>query len=178
MEAAATRSVIFTPTAADTLAAHRSYFRLARVRRKMASAFAGIFVLAVLIFDPALAMFDAKAPLTDLAVAALAAGAFVGAIMLLNRLGQKSRIARLYAGTKRLRLEYSVTWDDEAIAIATVQHSERHLWNDFVAWSASATTLMLFQTETMYNFIPASAFAPGGLDDIARILKACGIPRR
>ena len=83
---------------------------------------------------------------------------------------------KIYAQQKSLHLRYEVAWDVVAMDVTTAQGALHYLWADFIRWSESKTTVVIYQSDAMFNFVPKSAFKNDDLDDFRSKLVAARVP--
>ena len=102
---------------------------------------------------------------------------FLGAVTALSLLVLPRRVKRIYAQQKSLQLNYEVAWDDAAMDVTTSQGTLHYPWTDFVRWNENATTLLVYQSDMMFNFIPKHTLNGDNLDDFRAKLSAAKVPK-
>jgi YcxB-like protein len=99
------------------------------------------------------------------------------ALMAFSYLGIGSISRKTFAQQKSLQAEYTVSWTGEAMDIRTTNARLHHPWSDFIRWAESDTTIMVYQSDRLTNFIPKTAFGVGDLNDFKAYLIGAAIPK-
>lgn len=170
-------SVTFTVTAQDVTDAHRAWFGPYALSRRT--------VLGYLVLCLAIGVIGMMLAARDGAIVAggTFGGAFLGgvagviAVMLLSWWSIAHRARRVWAQQKSLRALYSVRWQHDAISIVTPSMTAHHPWSDFIRWHENDKTIMIYQSDAMFNFIPKSALSPAALADFRACVTGAGIPK-
>ena len=103
--------------------------------------------------------------------------ALLVALPLLTWIVLPQRVKRIYAQQKSLHLRYEVAWDLLAMDVTTAQGALHYPWADFMRWTESKTTILVYQSDMMFNFIPKSAFKNDDLDDFRSKLIMAKVPK-
>jgi YcxB-like protein len=171
------RSITFTPTEADLISAHRTQQRVSLFSRQAANIFGTIWLLLAII------MIVGASSGGPAAMAAAFGWSFVESVflyvllMVLSYLGIARISRRTFAQQKSLQDEYTVSWTGEAMDIHTTNARLHHPWSDFIRWAESDTTIMVYQSDRLMNFIPKTAFGVGDLNDFKACLIGAAIPK-
>ena len=59
--------------------------------------------------------------------------------------------------------------------ISTPRGTMSHVWSDFIQWAEGPETLMLFQSDRAFNFVPKSACSFADLEDMRATLADAGV---
>ena len=146
------RRVAFTPTLEDALAAQRLAARSLWWRYGFAAAACGVTAAIVM---------EVSGALPAILVAAFAIGtatAYVAMLALAWRFWFPRRVARHYRQQASLRQAYSVSWDDAGLLAETAQSRTLVRWPDYVRRREDAATVLLYQSDLLFQFLPKRAF--------------------
>lgn len=171
------RSVTFTPTETDLIDAHRAQHRAAILSGQAINMFGTVWLLLAIVM-----IFDSSGDGPSAMVAAFG-WAFVDSLFVYAMLVAFSyfgiaRISRkTFTQQKSLRENYQVSWTAEAMDIRTANMQLHHPWSDFIRWAESDTTVMVYQSDRLFNFVPKTAFGAGDLEDFRACLMRAGVPQ-
>lgn len=171
------RTIIFSINVDDLTAASRSHYRVANFSKRAIGGYC--FIWAVLSLNVGIFETGEKAStiLRALGVTGLAWFGLVAFLMAIGWASVPQLSQRNFDQQKLLREEYQVGWTETDVDIRTPNSSTQLKWRDFIRWNESATTIMLYQADRMFNFIPKWAFGEGMLDDFRAQLIATGVPK-
>jgi YcxB-like protein len=65
----------------------------------------------------------------------------------------------------------------DAIDIRTASMQLRHPLSDFIRWTESDTTGLVYQSDRLMNFIPKRAFGEGDLEGLRTCLTGAGVTK-
>ncbi|MBV1706569.1 MAG: YcxB family protein [Hyphomicrobiales bacterium] len=180
------RSLSFTPSEADTLAAHRTFLRyyVFSWSRMLKSYLPIWWIISFVIAGVLLGVLGAlhvgvnALQMVGILVVALGGGlALVAFFLWLSFAGLPRLVKRNYAQQAMLRVNYTVCWSDEGFEVTTPRGTIAYIWGDFIQWAEGPETVLMFQSDRMFNFIPKSACSSADLDDLRRIMAAVGLKR-
>ena len=169
------RTIRFTPTEADTLDAQRAFYWKRMISRRHLMGYAVLWAIVTGVVAGALFAVAPPATPALFAVALMVGLLLVALIPWLTFASLPRVVKRTYAQQVMLRVEYTVTWSEAGIEVTTPQTAARHAWTDFISWAEGPRTLMLFQSDAAFNFVPKSACTDADLDDIRASLAAAGV---
>lgn len=90
--------------------------------------------------------------------------AMVGAVILLARVGvylaAPWMARRTWRQQKSLQLEYEVTVTPDGMRARTATSDHYVAWADYLAWQEGPRSLLVYQSEHLYQFIPKAAATP------------------
>ena len=92
-------------------------------------------------------------------------------------LGLPRVVRRIYGKQKTLHADCTVSWNEEAMGVVTPKATQHMLWTDFIRWSESKTSIILFQSDHLFNFIPKSALSAENLTDFRQKLMVAKVPQ-
>ncbi len=146
------RRVTFAPTFEDTLAAQRLAASGIWWRYGFGAAACGITAAIVMGTSGTL-------PAVLVALFALAtAAAYAALLAVVWRVWFPRRVARHYRQQASLRSAYSVSWDDAGLLAETAQSRALVRWPDYVKRREDAATVLLYQSDVLFQFLPKRAF--------------------
>lgn len=166
------QSVGFELTASDLLAAYRAHC-WAHFRRPR---FLVTYLIVAICYTALGWLFNERDTLSSLladAMVALLLAAVVMCLILGLTFGLlPRRVRRVFAQQKSLHGPAEVEWDDEEIKLSGATGLSRFAWHDFVKWHESSSTILLYQSDAMFNLLPKRAFSPEQIDTIRAAVKA------
>lgn len=172
-----TRSISFFVTEDDLTAAYRTWYGMQLSSRRVAIgdvAIGAVFGLVAAAFG---AGGGTVAMIQGFLIGSIGWIGFMTIVLALSFLNMKANARRLFGLQKNLRDEYHVAWDSAAMDIRTPTITSHLLWTDFVRWAERDTSIIVYQSDYMFNFIPKWAFGEGDLDDLRARLTAAGVPK-
>ncbi|MDF0488134.1 YcxB family protein [Sphingomonas sp. H39-1-10] len=172
-----TRSVTFTPSEADYVAAMRANFVRAIRRRRV------IFrvTIAALVF----AAIGAAIGLADggilwavpYALGGLTYGAILFAIIYVSSyLLLPRRAARLFRQQRSIHQSFDYRWSEDGLEWSSPQGSGRFPWTDLHGWRETKPAVLIYMNDTLFQFLPQRAFTPEAVADLRATLERSGLP--
>jgi len=156
--------VSFQPTEADLIAAYRLHFFDSLGRRRAWTRIvigAGLFALLSALF----LQRDFSVILAGI-IGAIYWFGLLAIILGLNLLLLPKRFRRIFAQQKSLHGEAHVEWTSEGISFRNVRGHTDLRWSDFVRLVEGRHTILLMQSDALFNFIPKLALSPEESADI------------
>ena len=97
----------------------------------------------------------------------------------LNRFILIPRIARK-VHTQQADFHHPLTyqWDDESIEVQQIHGRWRRIWSEYVGWRRNDKTLLLYQSDMLFNLIPINATTQNAIAEIEQQLIAHNIPKK
>jgi hypothetical protein len=152
-------AISFQATEADLVAAYRTQF-LASVwtRRALRSHAIGATIFA------ALSVWLLGPDDVNVGMAVLIGVAYWFGLMSLLLgiifLRLPRRVRRIFAQQKSLHGEMRVEWLETSISFQTAHGNSNFEWSDYVRLIEGRDTILLMQSDALFNFIPKSAITP------------------
>jgi YcxB-like protein len=171
------RSVTFSISQDDMTDAYRTWYGASRLSMKSVRGWIVIWIALCVVAVASVVHRGTWAILVPVVVATVVWFGLLAGIIGLTYLGIGRMSRRIFAQQRNLRDEYHVEWTGETIDIRTPNIASHHLWTDFIRWTENGSTIIIYQSDYMFNFIPKWTFGAGDLDDFRAQLVAAGVPR-
>lgn len=97
-----------------------------------------------------------------------------GVLLALNRWILPKRARKLFAQQVSLHDPFLIEWDDAGIRLVSDRNRGEHRWGEFVRWAQDENGMVLYQSDALFNMLPARAFAQA-LPEIAGHLTSAGV---
>ena len=97
----------------------------------------------------------------------------------LNRFILIARIARkVHTQQADFHHPLRYQWDDESIEVQQTHGRWRRIWSEYVGWRCDDKTLLLYQSDILFNLIPINATTQNAIAEIEQQLVAHNIPKK
>jgi hypothetical protein len=168
---ATTREISFEPSLADVLAAYRLNYRVTLTRLSFLRAVAigtALFAAA----GGALQLYDGG---HDIVLFALLGGVYwlviTAVLVTLRYLLLGLTVRRIYAQQKSLHDAAAVAWSDAEVTVTAARGTARHVWSDFIDVHADRRSIILRQSDALFNFIPRRVLSDEQAADLLRVAR-------
>ncbi|HEY4252958.1 MAG TPA: YcxB family protein [Roseomonas sp.] len=110
-------------------------------------------------------------------IAALAVAAIVLPIasillaMLINRVFGPAAARRIFRQQKSLQQTVEYAWSDAGLKTRTARSESLVPWTDYWKWRQDATTLLLYHSDRLYQFVPKRALTPEQAADMVAVME-------
>ncbi len=168
------RSITFTPSEADVLAAYRLHW--SKIPRKAFVRFS-VLVLAVAAFV-VLMVQPGGFLATSGTVAAIIAYAIILFVVLRwisLRWWLPRFVRRVYEQQADLRRSTTTHWDEEYFRSESSEGGFRTAWRDLYGWRRDRRNILLYRSEILFNFIVIGDAEQAAIDDLERCLTAAEV---
>lgn len=83
-----------------------------------------------------------------------------------------------YRQQKGLQSPATISWDQDHILIKNDYGQSNLPWNAYCAWLCSEDNIIIYQSDILYNILPAEYFSAEQLSQITQHLKAANVPQK
>jgi len=170
--------VTYTYTVDDFIAAQRLHAWQSYVSVKGLRA---LLILWAIYFGLAMLLTNLW-PVSHPAILAVATGAVTIAVAAgitgVNALLTPRRSRRLYQQQRALHEPFELRWSGESFELSSGSGSGRHPWNHFVKAVEDRHSLMLYQSDLLYNLVPKRVVDETSLASMRAALHGAGVPLR
>jgi hypothetical protein len=168
----------FTPTAEQLVDAYQLHHRRFGKNRIMG------FLLFALLLGVSVAAIEDHQSLANSSI-------IVGVVMLwavlvlaifylvVGRLWLPRFARRVFRQQNDLHSEVTISWDDRAYTTTAPSGHASCAWSDYYAWRRNDKTLLLYRSESLFNYLPMNdASFRAAADSMVAYLRAAGIRER
>ncbi|WP_304559830.1 YcxB family protein [Sphingomonas immobilis] len=99
-----------------------------------------------------------------------------GLLCLLALAQQPARARRVFRQQRSIHKPFVYSWSDDGLEWTSASGGARFAWNELHGWRESPATFVIYSSESLFQFLPRHAFAPGMEDDLRATLVRSGLP--
>lgn len=165
---AARAEVRFMPKPEDMIAAQRCFYVVRCLKPSAFAWYAAAFiVVAVFVF-----VEMPQAPwywIGAVLAAALAGGTLTPMAILRWRVPRVAR--RIYHQQRNLHRDLTLAWDDDELRYTWAKGHSRSAFADYLRWAENRDIILLFHSDTLFQFIPKRVLDHAQIEDLRSIAR-------